>query len=553
MKKLLLLIATAIVSMAVNAAPITVYVQKDGAPFGIKKIYAFSGGPSLPTSEGTVGYWPGVDLTNTTTINGVNYYYYSFDEAITKVSVIFSDGTNNNQTKDIKDIQSSTAYKLKGSNKYDYEAVDMTMATPEITASGNSVSITCADTEAKIYYTLDGTEPTESSTVYEGAFDIAADVTVKAIAIRYGFPSSTIAEKAVTYGDPSTSITVYVQKKEGFDYIYAWYHIGETKHEPCGAWGGKQFTESVTVAGVDYWKYTFAAGITSVNVIFNGTAGQTANIEGITKTTYYQILDEKDGSGKNKVSEVTIATKVATPTLFKYMNNMVKLECATAGATIHYYYGEREISADNWSDYTEPFRFNETMTIKAIATCAGLENSDAMVVDCSPIVFPEGSFAVGVKIEGAPFTPSYIHAWGNDGLPSADGEIGSWPGYAFTDNDKVYIDGIEYYCFVFDKSITSVNMLFNTGAASDKGGNQTVDITGVTGEVYYEILSEKDGSKYKVNHLADVSEVEDIISDNIIVEDVQIEYYNLYGIKIENPQHGIYIRKCGNKTEKVVL
>ena len=91
--------------MAVNAAPITVYVQKDDAPFDIKKIYAFSGGPSLPTSEGTVGYWPGVDLTNTTTINGVNYYYYSFDEAITKVSVIFSDGTNNNQTKDIKDIQ----------------------------------------------------------------------------------------------------------------------------------------------------------------------------------------------------------------------------------------------------------------------------------------------------------------------------------------------------------------------------------------------------------------------------------------------------------------
>lgn len=550
MKKLLLLIATAIVSMAVNAAPITVYVQKDGAPFEIKKIYAFDaegGGTTKPCGD-----WAGTDLTNTTTINGVSYYYYTFAAEYTKVSVIFSDGSNSNQTKNITSIQSSTAYKLKGSNQYDFETVDMTMATPEITASGNSVSITCADTEAKIYYTLDGTEPTASSTLYEGAFDIAADVTVKSIAIRDGFPSSTIAEKAVTYGDPSTSITVYVQKKEGFDYIYAWYFIDETKYEPCGAWGGKQFTESATVAGVDYWKYTFA-GITSINVIFRGDGGQTVDVSGITKTTYYQILDEKDGSGKNKVSEATIATKVATPTLFKYMNNMVKLECATAGATIHYYYGEEEISADNWSDYTEPLRFNDAMTIKAIATCDGLENSDAMVVDYSPIVFPEGSFAVGVKIEGAPFTPSYIHAWGNDGLPSADGEIGSWPGYAFTDNDKVYIDGIEYYCFVFDKSITSVNMLFSTGAAFDKGGQQTVDITGVTGEVYYEILSEKDGSKYKVNHLADVSEVEDIISDNIIVEDVQIEYYNLYGIKIENPQHGIYIRKCGNKTEKVVL
>lgn len=552
MKKLLLLIATAIVSMAVNAAPITVYVQKDDAPFDIKKIYAFSGGPSLPTSEGTVGYWPGVDLTNTTTINGVNYYYYSFDEAITKVSVIFSDGSNSKQTKNITGIQSSTAYKLKGSNQYDFETVDMTMATPVISASGNSVSITCADKVAKIYYTLDGTEPTASSTLYEGAFDIAADVTVKAIAIRDGFPSSTIAEKAVIYGDPSTSITVYVQKKEGFDYIYAWYHIDETKYEPCGTWGGKQFTESETVAGVDYWKYTFAAGITSVNVIFRGSDVQTENVTGITKTTYYQILDEKDSSNKNKVSEVTIATKVATPTLFKYMNNMVKLECATAGATIHYYYGEEEISADNWSDYTEPFRFNETMTIKAIATCAGLENSDAMVVDYTHNEFAEGAITVGVKIPDAPFTPSHIYAWDNDGGSLTD-NVGSWPGHEFTDKDKVYIDGVEYYCFVFDKDVKKVNVLFNTGAASDKGGNQTVDITGVTGEVYYEILSEKDGSKYKVNHLADVSEVEDIISDNIIVEDVQIEYYNLYGIKIENPQHGIYIRKCGNKTEKVVL
>lgn len=543
MKKLLLLIATAIVSMAVNAAPITVYVQKDDAPFDIKKIYAFDaegGGTTKPCGD-----WAGTDLTNITTINGKSYYYYTFAAEYTKVSVIFSDGSNSNQTKNITDIQSSTAYKLKGSNKYDFETVDMTMATPEITASGNSVSITCADTEAKIYYTLDGTDPTASSTLYEGVFDIAADVTVKAIAIRDGFPSSTIAEKAVTMVDPSTVITVYVQKKEGFTKIYAWYKDSEENTQyPCGSWGGADLTESVTVAGVDYWKYTFAAGITSVNVIFNGTAGQTANIEGITKTTYYQILDEKDDKNHYKVSEVTIATKVATPTLFKYMNNMVKLECATAGATIHYYYGEEEISADNWSDYTEPFRFNDAMTIKAIATCDGLENSDAMVVDYTPNKFAEGAITVGVKIPDAPFTPSHIYAW-TDGVEYI-GE--AWPGYAFTDNDKVFIDGVEYYCYVFDPKYKSVSVIFNNNK-----GSQTVDITGVTGEKYYRIKQTKTDNKHEVELLEGVSEVEDIISDNIIVEDVQIEYYNLYGIKIENPQHGIYIRKCGNKTEKVVL
>ncbi|MGM9871896.1 MAG: chitobiase/beta-hexosaminidase C-terminal domain-containing protein, partial [Muribaculaceae bacterium] len=254
-------------------------------------------------------------------------------------------------------------------------------------------------------------------------------------------------------------------------------------------------------------------------------------------------------------SEVTIATKVATPTLFQYKNNMVKLECATAGATIHYYYGEEEISKDNWSDYTEPFRFNEDMTIKAIATCDGLENSDAMVVDYTPNKFAEGAITVGVKIPDAPFTPSHIYAWSNDGGSLTSG-VGSWPGYAFTDKDKVYIDGIEYYCFVFDKDVKKVSLLFGNGQNFGNGlpGKQTVNITDVTGEVYYRVRQTTDSSgKNEVELLNDVSKVEDIISDNIIVEDVQIEYYNLYGIKIENPQHGIYIRKCGNKTEKVVL
>ncbi|MGM9859855.1 MAG: starch-binding protein [Muribaculaceae bacterium] len=548
MKKLLLLIAAAIVSMAVNADPITVYVQKD-APFTITNIYAFNGGTSLPTSEGTVGCWPGVDITgNSTAINGVDYYYYTFDEAITTVSVIFNNGGNTGQTNDITGISSTTAYKITGtSNKYNFETVDITMATPVISVSGYSVSITCADTEAQIYYTLDGTEPTASSTLYEGAFDITETKTVKAIAIRDGFTSSAIAEETVTPTDPSTAITVYVQKKDGFTKIYAWYKDSEgNTQEPCGSWGGAVLTVSETVAEVEYWKYTFDASITSVNVIFNGDSGQTTNIEGITETTYYQILDEKDGSGHYKWETVTISTstKVETPTLFQYMNNVVKLECATAGATIHYYYGDEEISKDNWTDYTAPFLFNETKTIKAIATCDGLENSDAMVVEYTPYTYDEGAITVGVKIPDAPFTPSHIYAW-TDGVEYIDK---AWPGHEFTDNEKVYIDGVEYYCYVFDPKYTSVSVIFNNNS-----GSQTVDITDVTGEAYYEILSDKDGSKYKITFLSDVSEVEDIITDNIVTENVQIEYYNLYGIKIENPQHGIYIRKCGNKTEKVVL
>lgn len=36
-------------------------------------------------------------------------------------------------------------------------------------------------------------------------------------------------------------------------------------------------------------------------------------------------------------------------------------------------------------------------------------------------------------------------------------------------------------------------------------------------------------------------------------ENTEVEYYNLQGIRVENPSGGIYIRRCGNKVEKVLV
>lgn len=60
------------------------------------------------------------------------------------------------------------------------------------------VSLSCKTDGAKIYYTLDGSEPTASSTAYsDAAFKLTASATVKAIAIK-GEDKSAIAEKAFT-------------------------------------------------------------------------------------------------------------------------------------------------------------------------------------------------------------------------------------------------------------------------------------------------------------------------------------------------------------------
>ena len=71
--------------------------------------------------------------------------------------------------------------------------------TPAITQSGNQVSISCETTDAVIYYTLDGTTPSESSKKYENAFTITANCTVKAIAVKAGMAPSEAASAELYY------------------------------------------------------------------------------------------------------------------------------------------------------------------------------------------------------------------------------------------------------------------------------------------------------------------------------------------------------------------
>ena len=62
-------------------------------------------------------------------------------------------------------------------------------ATPTLTDGGNfvgsmEVEISCATEGAEIYYTTDGTEPTEDSNAYTEAFEITKTTTIKAIAVN---------------------------------------------------------------------------------------------------------------------------------------------------------------------------------------------------------------------------------------------------------------------------------------------------------------------------------------------------------------------------------
>lgn len=91
-----------------------------------------------------------------------------------------------------------------------------TVKTPVITPNkhelnvGEKVSISCATPNAKIYYTLDGSEPTQASTPYTAAFDFEGDVTVSARAYYeeddVEMKPSAIATRTYHMFDPTCNI-----------------------------------------------------------------------------------------------------------------------------------------------------------------------------------------------------------------------------------------------------------------------------------------------------------------------------------------------------------
>src|SRR5206468_3437394 len=89
---------------------------------------------------------------------------------------------------------------------YQQESVEtsQTVATPLISPNGGSysgsVSVTMqtAISGASIYYTIDGSTPTQSSTLYTGSMTLTSSRTVRAKAVKNGYNASTEASASFT-------------------------------------------------------------------------------------------------------------------------------------------------------------------------------------------------------------------------------------------------------------------------------------------------------------------------------------------------------------------
>ena len=101
------------------------------------------------------------------------------------------------------DISTSSKRSYVKSVTVYYEGTVAAVEKPVITPASyegfdaQEVTITCGTADAKIYYTLDGTEPSATSTEYTAPFTVNAAATVKAIAIK-GSDLSAVATANIT-------------------------------------------------------------------------------------------------------------------------------------------------------------------------------------------------------------------------------------------------------------------------------------------------------------------------------------------------------------------
>ncbi len=189
---------------------------------------AASATPVFTPGAGTYAGTTSVTISDAT--SGANIFYTldgtSPATTATGSTKQYSGALTVSATQTINAIASAAGFSPSAvaSAKYTIQAPAAT-ATPVISPAGGTftsaqtVAITDATSGAAIYYTIDGSQPTVSSTNYSGGFSVSATTTIKAIAVASGLTSSGTATSVITIqsaGGTGTGGTSVVSLGSGF-------------------------------------------------------------------------------------------------------------------------------------------------------------------------------------------------------------------------------------------------------------------------------------------------------------------------------------------------
>ena len=345
----------------------------------------------------------------------------------------------------------------------------------------------------------------------------------------------------------------------------------------------------------------YTVDVTSQPTAANKQATFTVDITEPSENKFYQLyLDLAGGSanGYLAVNEIryygtvaagTVAFPVITPAGGTYTTGEeveVSIDCATEGASLSY-----TIDGGEAIEYTAPFHVTESCTIVATAT-NGTDtktSEEAVFTFVEPVKFGYvTSVTSGKKYllvaenetvssskTMVPLTGTYgyinvIDVAPEDGYIRMTSDVNAITitetegGYTLQDSNGKYLYQTgTYNSFNVSADMPEDGAVWTIEFNNDGRGSMTITNTSVNKYIQYSTSYNSFGSYASLQSGAllprlyeeGATAVEDPLTgvEEIATENAPIEYYNLQGVKVARPENGIFIKKQGSRTSKVVL
>jgi hypothetical protein len=363
--------STPTMASAVYGAPVTV-----GADMTLKAIATAAG--SSPSAVGTADYVinlpagtptfsPGggtyttvQSVTISSTTAGATIHYTTDGSTPTAASATYAGPVTVGASLTLKAVAVSAGTSTSAVGAADYVINLVPAATPTFSpvagtyTSAQSVAISSTTAGAAIYYTTDGSTPTASSTVYGGPVSVAADMTLKAIAVASGYSISAVGTADYFIRPPAATPT--------FSPVAGTYTSAQS------------VTISSTTAGATIYYTTDGSTPTTSSTVYGAPVAVGANMT-------IKAIASAAGHSASAVGSAayTINLPAETPTFSPVAGTYVAaqsvtISCATAGATI-YFTTDGSTPTTSSTVYAAPVAVSTTTTLKAIATAPGHSTS----------------------------------------------------------------------------------------------------------------------------------------------------------------------------------
>ena len=370
-----------------------------------------------------------------------------------------------------------------------------------------------------IYYTVDGTDPTNSSTkkTYTTSFTVQGTTIVKAYATLNGV-NTAVQEATYTYQEPQqTPLTVKFMPPATWEtvYLYAWDGTN------LGAWPGMEWKTKDS----EGWLYqVFPSDVREVKIIFNNGAGEQSNDILLDQDACYEWDGTQEKLSQNcSISNIPFQL-IVNPEGKVYKTEKLDVTMSTVGggeaSTIYYTLDGTEPSTSS-TIYTTPISITGNVTLKAYAESDG--KTTAVQTHTYTYEAPQATPLTIAFSKPDAWAKVYLYTWNDGGNTKYTGD---WPGNEMTNRNDV---GMFYH--QFDASVKEVNFIFNDGA-----GVQTADLW-TDEDVCYGWEADK-----AVIIECSGTDVENVETDSIPALDVTKPMYNILGQEVTAEYRGVVIQ-----------